>query len=448
MNSERGLMKVLKVIHGYPSRYNAGSEVYSQTLCHALVKRGHEVIVFTRQENAYQQEYSVTWDVDPLCENIKLCLINMAHSRDGYQHRAVDQALGKLLDEYQPEVVHVGHLNHLSTSLVFEVKKRGLPLIFTLHDFWLMCPRGQFLQATNSKLEDLYPACTGQEDRKCAMSCYWRYFSSQEDQKDIAYWTDWVRRRMEHIQEVCNAVDLFIAPSRYLMERFIDDFPIDLSKIVYLDYGFPLERLQGRVRKEEKDFTFGYIGTHKQAKGIFHLIQAFSKTHEGAQLKIWGSPLEPFTSSLKSYVKSFPSEVQEKIHWMGEYRNEKIVEDVFNHVDAIVVPSIWGENSPLVIHEALEAKVAIITANFGGMREYVQHAVNGLLFNHRDPISLAQQMNRLSQEEGLAARLAQGGYLQSYSGHILSTEEHVDEIIKYYEGVKHVSETGSLAYHI
>ena len=170
MNSERGLMKVLKVIHGYPSRYNAGSEVYSQTLCHALVKRGHEVIVFTRQENAYQQEYSVTWDVDPLCENIKLCLINMAHSRDGYQHRAVDQALGKLLDEYQPEVVHVGHLNHLSTSLVFEVKKRGLPLIFTLHDFWLMCPRGQFLQATNSKLEDLYPACTGQEDRKCAMS--------------------------------------------------------------------------------------------------------------------------------------------------------------------------------------------------------------------------------------------------------------------------------------
>lgn len=441
-------MKILKVIHGYPNRYNAGSEVYSQTLCQELVKRGHEVVVFTRQEDAYRQEYSVIWDRDPLCRDIRLCIINMAHSRDGYQHGAVDQAFAKLLDEYQPDIVHVGHLNHLSISLVFEVKKRGLALVFTLHDFWLMCPRGQFLQAINSKSEDLYPACTGQENRKCALNCYWRYFSSPEDQKDIAYWTNWVGRRMEHIQKVCKAVDLFIAPSRYLMERFINDFLIDISKIVYLDYGFPLERLQGRVRKKEKDFIFGYIGTHKQAKGIFHLIQAFSKAHQEAQLKIWGPPLEPFTSSLKSYVKNFPIEVQEKIHWMSGYRNEKIVEDVFNHIDAIVVPSIWGENSPLVIHEALEAKVAIITANFGGMREYVKHMVNGLLFNHRDTTSLAKQMKRLSHEKGLAAKLAQEGYLQSYNRHIPSVEKHVDEMIKYYEGVKHVSKTGSLADYI
>lgn len=441
-------MKILKVIHGYPNRYNAGSEVYSQTLCQALVDRGHEVVVFSREEDAYRQEYSINWDVDPLCEDIKLCIINMAHSRDGYQHGAVDQAFGKLLDQHQPDVVHVGHLNHLSTSLVFEVKKRKLPLIFTLHDFWLMCPRGQFLQTINSKSENLYPICTEQENRKCATNCYWRYFTSPEDQKDIAYWTDWVGRRMNHIQEVCEVVDLFIAPSRYLLERFISDFSMDISKIVYLDYGFSLKRLQGRVRKKEKDFVFGYIGTHKQAKGIFHLIQAFSKVHEGSQLKIWGSSLEPFTSSLKSYVKKLPAEIQKKIHWMSGYRNEKIVEDVFNHVDAIVVPSIWGENSPLVIHEGLEAKVAIITANFGGMGEYVQHAVNGLLFNHRDPTSLAEQMRRLSQERGLADKLAKGGYLQSYNGHVLSVEEHVDTIIKYYKGVKHASKTGSLADYI
>ena len=49
--------------------------------------------------------------------------------------------------------------------------------------------------------------------------------------------------------------------------------------------------------------------------------------------------------------------------------------EVFNQVDAIVVPSIWLENSPLVIHEALEAKVLVITAAAGGMQEYIQHEV-------------------------------------------------------------------------
>ena len=44
-------MKILQVIHGYPMRYNAGSEVYTQTLCHGLAARGHEVHVFTREED-------------------------------------------------------------------------------------------------------------------------------------------------------------------------------------------------------------------------------------------------------------------------------------------------------------------------------------------------------------------------------------------------------------
>ncbi|MBF5059637.1 glycosyltransferase [Candidatus Neptunochlamydia vexilliferae] len=441
-------MKILKIIHGYPNRYNAGSEVYSQTLCHGLVERGHEVVVFTRQEDAYKQEYSVMWDRDPLCQEIKLCLINMAHSRDGYRHEKVDEALGKLLDEYQPEVVHIGHLNHLSTSMIFEIKRRNLPIVFTLHDFWLMCPRGQFLQAINSKSENLYPACSGQEDRKCASTCYWRYFSSQDDQEDLQYWTDWIGKRMNHVKEISNKVDLFIAPSRYLMERFIDDFPIDLSKIIYLDYGFPLERLKGRNRKRGDTFTFGYIGTHKQAKGILHLLEAFNQVHEGAKLKIWGPPLQPFTKSLKSYVKTFPVEVEKKIEWIGGYRNEKIVEDVFNHVDAIVVPSIWGENSPLVIHEALEAGVATITANFGGMKEYVHHEVNGLLFEHRSPSSLAEQMKRLKEERGLLEKLSKGGYQQSYDGHIPSIEEHVDTIINHYERLTHESKTRPLAHHL
>ncbi|HVW99622.1 MAG TPA: glycosyltransferase, partial [Candidatus Babeliaceae bacterium] len=373
------------------------------------------------------------WELDPLCPSIRLCLVNMAHGKDGYRHAAVDAAFSRLLDEYKPDIVHIGHLNHLSTSLLAEAHQRGFPLLFTLHDFWLMCPRGQFLQGINSKTEDLYPVCHSQENGKCAKQCYWRYFSDQEDEQDILYWTHWVGKRMEHIREIASYIDLFIAPSHYLRDRFIEGFNTEPSKIIYLDYGFQRERLQGRKRKKENDFIFGYIGTHKQAKGIFDLLKAFSQIEQNAQLKIWGSPLQPFTSSLQSYVKSLGNKVESRIHWMGAYRNDAIVTDVFNHVDAIVVPSIWGENSPLVIHEALEAKVPIITADYGGMKEYVHHEVNGFLFEHRNPNSLALQMKNMIRNPEHALKIGQRGYLQSEDGHIPSIQEHAQQILAFYK---------------
>jgi hypothetical protein len=72
--------------------------------------------------------------------------------------------------------VHVGHLNHLSTSLLVEAAARAIPIVFTLHDYWLMCPRGQLMQTFPEDPGDLWAACDGQEDRKCALRCYARYF--------------------------------------------------------------------------------------------------------------------------------------------------------------------------------------------------------------------------------------------------------------------------------
>ena len=232
-------MKVLQVIHGYPMRYNAGSEVYTQGLCQALANR-HEVHVFTRQENAFLPEYEVQRETDPSDPRISLHVINMARARDGYSHREVDGAFAGLLDELQPDVVHVGHLNHLSTSLVFPARQRGIPVVFTLHDYWLMCPRGQFIQMYEDRGQQPWPVCDGQDDRKCAVRCYRRYFGNNDDEfeRDAAHWTGWVNRRMAHVRQVCDAVDLFLAPARYLLDRFRDDFGIPEDKLVYLDYGF------------------------------------------------------------------------------------------------------------------------------------------------------------------------------------------------------------------
>ena len=433
-------MKVVQVIHGYPMRYNAGSEVYTQGLAKALAER-HEVHVFTRQENAFLPEYAVQREADPSDSRVTLHVINMARARDGYRHPAVDDAFAVLLDQVQPEVVHVGHLNHLSTSLVFAARDRRVPIVFTLHDYWLMCPRGQFIQMYPRDPLDTWAVCDGQQDRKCAVRCYARYFGGGKEAHalDTAYWTEWVGRRMAHIREVCDAVDIFVAPAIYLLKRFRDEFGIPEGKLVYLDYGFHLDRLAGRERAKGEPFTFGYIGTHIPAKGVDHLIKAFGDLTNDSMLRIWGRDRGVETDGLKALAEDLPGTAGSRVEWMGEYENREIVSEVFNRCDAIVVPSIWAENSPLVIHEALQAGVPVITADYGGMAEYVRHEENGLLFTHRDPQSLSGQMQRLVDDPKMARRLGARGYLQSADGNVPDMSEHAAQVERIYAGLAHGS---------
>ena len=238
---------------------------------------------------------------------------------------------------------------------------------------------------------------------------------------------------MAHVREVCEAVDVFIAPAMYLLRRFRDEFGLPEEKLVYLDYGFHLDRMAGRQRTLGEPFTFGYIGTHIPAKGVDHLIQAFGQMSGESRLSIWGRDRGVETQGLKTLARSLPGTAGERIEWMSEYRNEDIVPDVFNRCDAIVVPSIWAENSPLVIHEAQQARVPVITAGYGGMAEYVKHEENGLLFAHRDPESLARQMQRLADDPELARRLGSRGYLQSADGNVPDMRDHGLAVEQIYE---------------
>jgi glycosyltransferase involved in cell wall biosynthesis/MoaA/NifB/PqqE/SkfB family radical SAM enzyme len=418
-------VRVLLIIHGYPPRYNAGSEVYTQSLARALADR-HEVRVFTRQEDPFLTQFASIDEPDPGDRRVALRVVNNAMSRDRYRHDGIDTELRRLLDEFPPDVVHVNHVSHLSTTMLRTIRERGLPLLYTLHDYWLMCPRGQFIQRSAESGQEPFPLCDGQQDRKCAERCYSLYFSGGQEhyEADVARWTAWVAERMANVREMSVLVDRFIAPSRHLLARFRDEFGLPASKITFLDYGFDLARLSGRSRHPESPFVLGYIGTHIPAKGIHHLLDAFSQLQGEPILRIWGRSRDPYTTSLRRIAASLPNRAGSRVQWLGEYQNERIVQEVFDRVDAIVVPSIWEENSPLVIHEAQQARVPVVTADVGGMAEYVRHEVNGLLFKHRDRRALAEQMQRLVDDPRLASRLGAHGYLHSASGDVPSMQEH------------------------
>ncbi|MGQ1783849.1 glycosyltransferase [Saccharicrinis sp. GN24d3] len=416
-------MHILKIIHGYPPNYNAGSEVYSQSIVDEL-KKTNKITVFTREENEYIPDFNFRKETK---DEVDFVFVNMARGKDGYNHTIINKKFAELIQDIKPDVAHIGHLNHLSTGIIDELNNQNIPILFTLHDFWLMCPRGQFLQR-NFDGKSLYNLCDKQDDSKCAESCYKMYQSGIDSIKDGKHWEKWVNQRMSITKEVINKVELFHAPSKYLMNRFINDFAVPKEKIFYLDYGFPTHYLKPETHLESDTFTFGYIGTHIAAKGINLLIEAFKGLKGNAKLKIFGRELGQNTKALKILT----SECANPVEFCGEYINHNLAKDVFSNIHAIVVPSIWGENSPLVIHEAQSCHIPVITADFGGMKEYVQHNVNGLLFKHRDVESIRESLQFAVNNPLKMKSLGEKGYLYSENGEIPNIIEHCQELYRKY----------------
>ncbi|MFB3785925.1 MAG: glycosyltransferase [bacterium] len=198
-----------------------------------------------------------------------------------------------------------------------------------------------------------------------------------------------VERRSAALRALFGAVDLFIAPSPFLRQKFID-YGLPRGKIVCSDYGIASRDFGEAPRQAETPVRFTYIGTIVEHKGLHVLIEAFNRLPPGsALLNVYGD-LSEFTG----YVRRIQAMIAHPgITLRGRAENHEIAR-ILSESHVLVVPSIWFENSPITIHEAFLARVPVITARFGGMADLVQDGVNGLLFEVGDPGSLFQCLQR------------------------------------------------------
>ena len=297
----------------------------------------------------------------------------------------MERIFEKYLTEIQPDLVHINHLSHLTTLIIDVIKKYDIPLVFTLHDYWMMCIRGQLIR------DDLR-LCTGPSIEKCAQ-CNSKYFTSYNNaKKEIICW-------LNMLSNANKKVDLFISPSRFLQQKYIE-YGIPKNKIVYMDYGFDFNLIKSIKKTPSDKIRFGFLGRIIPVKGISLLISSFNKLKDHkAELNIFGK-----LPSSSIYLEERCN--NSAINFRGEYDYENISE-VLSNIDVLIVPSIWYENSPLVIHEAFIAKIPIITSNLGGMAELVQNEKNGLLFKSGNVKDLAEKMNRFIEEPDLIKKFAQ-----------------------------------------
>jgi len=212
------------------------------------------------------------------------------------------------------------------------------------------------------------------------------------------------------------------------MENMLVHNGLDRELCTFIPFGLnlkPFEKTKPRTRAGET--VFGYIGTLLEHKGMHVLLEAAKLLPKEAAFKImiYGNPNEKpaYTERLKALAGE-----DSRIEFCGTFPNDQIGE-VLSGLDALVVPSIWYENTPLVIYSAHAQKVPVIGTNLGGISEVVHHEENGLLFEKGDSRELRELMMRFIDDTSLRDRLA---------AHITqpqSIPEYVDKVEQVYRDV-------------
>jgi glycosyltransferase involved in cell wall biosynthesis len=297
----------------------------------------------------------------------------------------------KLLLAVAPAVVHFQHTLYLGYDLVSAVRRwlPDAPIVCTLHEFLPICHnKGQLLRVTDGT------PCADESPRRCN-EC----FPAHSTQAFF------LRKRL--IQAHLDEVDLFIAPSAFLMERYVD-WGLPRRRLVLEDYGRRLPSDRTPADGHETRDRLGFFGQLSRYKGIDLLLEAIRELPEPRPtLQIHGANLDLEERAFRDRFDDLLAETAPAARWMGPYSPESIGERI-SQVDWVVVPSRWWENSPLVIQEAWAYGRPVICADIGGMAEKVSDGVNGLHFRAGDVVSLAETIRRAVDTPGLWGRLRAG----------------------------------------
>jgi len=382
-------MRILLVAHGFPPAAMGGTEIYTHDLAHALRAAGDEVFVFTREANPALPEYAIR-NVDD--HGIPVTLVNNTFTacrtfEDTYRNAAIRRVGARVLDDVQPDVVHVQHLTCLSTELTREFAQRRIPTIFTLNDYWLICHRGQLLNLD-------YERCAGPFLNGCT-----RCTGTTDSRAD-----SW--NRLQHMRSICDDVTHFLAPSRTLRDRFLA-FGIAPERITYQEQGIDRTRFRVLRRSDGGDLRIGFMGSLLRSKAPHLLFEAFAELPPNkASLHVYGS-YAPYhgDDSYRDILAAAPRGKGVYIH--GPVPHEDVASTLAS-LDVIVVPSIWIENAPFVIREAFAAGVPVIGSALGGMAEMIADDRNGLLFEAGNAQDLRRCLARLIDEPPLLDRLRSG----------------------------------------
>jgi len=442
-------VRVLHALNSFPPKSRAGSENYVEALA-LEQRRRHDVSVLYRVDEPERPEYEVrpdTWRGLQV-HTVNRTFRDVTDFSETYACPPLAKAVGEQLEAWRPNIIHFHHISCLSTTSIKMARRLGIAVVFTLHDYWLSCPRGQRVRRDLS-------LCTKPSDAECVNCMAAQLRIRGGHPRTVALWQhakryqgarfarflarrfatrpfhneggaiDQIQKRTAHVHEVAQHVGRFISPSRWLRDEFVSQgFSADRIRVLENGYDKSIWR-DGPphiTRKPGAPLRLAYLGTWIPTKGVHLLVEAVRD-------------LDPSEVSLDIHGLAIPYEGSEdyearlrrraagrrQIRFHGRY-DPKDVPRLLAQADAVVVPSTWYENSPLTVHEAFLAGVPVIASDHGGLRELVRDGHSGLTFRPGSAASLRAAIQKLVRNPNLLE------LLRNNSPNVLDMADHLDAL--------------------
>ena len=358
-------MRVLLVNKFYYQRGGDCTAVFSTKKL--LMEKGHDVAVFSmRHPNNVHSDFEKYFPDEVSFSNPGISNKASAAKRI-FGSSEVAKKFEQLISDFKPDVVHLHNVHsHISPLVAKIAHENGIRVVWTLHDYKLICPVYTCLR-NNETCEVCFKNKSGVIKHKCMKKSH---LASILAYLEGCYWS---KKKLSAI------TDMFISPSAFLKTKMVEaGYSCEQIEVLH---NFMPEQV---IPTPEKDDYYCYTGRLSAEKGIDTLLEAAEKLPYKLKI-IGGGPL------LDTYRNRYQTD---RIEFIGHTAPDKLYR-IVSKARFLVIPSIWYENNPFSVIEALCLGTPVLGARIGGIPELIEEDKNGHLFAHGDITELKEKIELL-----------------------------------------------------
>ncbi len=416
-------MRVLVAAHSHAELSNGGAEIAAFELFRSLRGRADCDAWFLGCDRSAGGERLGTVLHQPFSEREYLyCTGEFDWFKFANRDPRFPAEIKRLFADLAPDVVHFHHYINFGIE-VFQLLRSVRPacrIILSLHEYLAICHHyGQMVTTRHRNL------CYEASQSRC-QGCFPEF-----DKSDFFL-------RQRYIMRFLDLVDEFVAPSRFLAERYVA-WGLPAGKVTVLENLMPPQpTATPAAPATDGPLRVGFFGQISGLKGINVLLAAAetlaAQGRDDVSCEIFGD----YRGQPPEFQRDFLDRLAKaggNLHFHGPYDRARI-DRLMQSVHAVLVPSVWWENSPLVIQEALRNRRPVLCSDIGGMAEKVREGIDGFQFQAGSALALTSLLRRLAADRGRLAEMTarmtgvpalvstQDDYVALYRGEDAATERH------------------------
>jgi glycosyltransferase involved in cell wall biosynthesis len=387
-----------------------GAESVFFTVLEGLGERGHEVAPFSMQhpeneptpyaryfvsEKNYEERHSL-----PRSIGLGLSLISS---------REAVRKIGALCRDFRPEIAHVHNVYHqLTPSILSELRRRGVPVVMSLHDYKVACPTYHLFRRGRPCEE-----CVGGRFHRAALTLC----ADGSPGRSLLLATESAWHRW--VGSYRRSVACFLAPSRFL-ERIMVRAGVPRERLRFFPNFLPAPaEVPTHAEPDGVPYVL-FAGRLAPEKGVPVLLRAMRRVEARGRLLMAGAG--PLRTEVERAMGELPAD---RIRLLGSLGSTELA-GYRKGARAVVLPSLGYENAPMTALEAIADRIPLVASRTGGVPEYVREGREGVLVEPGEEVSLAR-----------AVESALRGGLETSSGESVAPgrEAYLEDLEAVYRGV-------------